>query len=140
MANTRFLIGVVLCVATAGCGGQSPPSPLGVWTVRHELKQKDSESEDKEVVVGFSTSTITIANNGTFAERLQIDLLKDPDPEPSDYKGIWKQDGDVIRFKRDEGESTDSYVIDQQALRMTGNVAGHDFVLTRRLADEHESK
>ena len=140
MASIRFFMGVAICVATAGCGGQSPPGPLGVWTVRHELKQKDSDSVDTDVVVGFSTSTIVIANDGTFAERLQVDFFKAPDPKPTDYKGVWKQDGNVIRFKRDEGESTESYVIDQQGLRMTGNVAGHDIVLTRRLKGENETE
>ena len=131
MGCRSFAIVLILGATLSGCG-ESAPDPKGVWTVRHELKQKSPET-DESTVVGFSTSTITIKDDGTFQENMAIELFEDPDPDPTVYKGKWKQDADVIRFRRDGGDSTDSYSIDEQGLRMTGNVAGHSIVLTRKL-------
>jgi hypothetical protein len=131
MAVHRFAIVLILGATLSGCG-KSTPDPKGVWTVRHELKQKSPETGES-TVVGFSTSTITIKDDGTFQETMAIELFEDPDPDPTEYKGKWKQDADVIRFRRDGEDSTGSYSIDEQGLRMTGNVAGHSIVLTRQL-------
>ena len=136
----RVLVSVIVCVSAIGCRGQSDPSPVGVWTVRHELKRENPESEDNPILVGLSTSILTLAENGTFTERLQVDLFEDAKPEPVNYHGVWQQDGNVIRFKRDGGDSTDSYVIDEQGLRMTGNVAGLEIILTRQLEKPGASK
>ena len=138
MTAHRFAILLILGATLSGCG-KSTPDPKGVWSVRHELKQKDPET-DESTVVGFSTSTITIKDDGTFQEIMAIDLFEDPDPDPTEYTGTWKQDADVIRFRRDGGDSTDSYSIDEQGLRMTGNVAGHSIVLTRKLEADTNSE
>lgn len=138
MALPRFAVLLISVATLSGCG-RNAPDPTGVWTVRHELKQKDPGTDESNVV-GFSTSKITIKDDGTFQEIMAIDLFQDPDPEPTEYKGTWKQDADVIRFRRDGGESTDSYSIDDQGLRMTGNVAGHSIVLTRQLEADAASE
>lgn len=114
-------------------------SPVGKWTIRHELKGP-SGTPDEDKVVGFSTSTITIKKEGKFDERLEVDLIEEEDLEPTDYQGTWEQNGDVIRMQRDGDMATFSYVIDKEGLRMSGNVAGHDVVLTRSLEKQEPPK
>ena len=138
MAAHRFAVVLILVTTLSGCG-KSRPDPKGVWTVKHELKQKEPET-DESTVVGFSTSTITLKDDGTFQETMAIDLFEESNPDPTEYKGTWKQDADVIRFRRDGADSTDSYSIDEQGLRMTGNVAGHSIVLTRKLETDTSSE
>jgi len=111
--------------------------PIGTWTVRHELKKESSEvsADERSSVYGFSTTTITITDDGTFSERMLVELLDGPALEPREYRGKWHQDADVVRFRRNDSDATQSYIIGEQGLRMTGNVAGHDIVLTRQFDD-----
>jgi hypothetical protein len=134
MTTHRFIFTVLFVATLTGCG-KSVPDPVGVWTVRHELKHKGPQTAESSVD-GFSASTITMKDNGRFQEILRIHLYLDWDPDPTEYNGTWRQDDDVIRFKRDGGDATESYVIDEQGIRMTGNVAGQSIVMTKDMKIE----